>query len=278
MSVSGPRPFPSRDQISVVTAVIVLAYVLARFLVLPARAVTATLFGSALGFELSGPFVMMVFAAGLISAGSELLIRGHPQFAGRPARRTVIHWILPGATALVLGSALNHTPTDQMWWLGLAGSVVALVVVLIAEYLVVDPADPRHDAAALALSALAYLLTLILFILLRHLGARAWVSALIGGGVAAALALRLFALKLAPLWRSAFYAGVVGLICAEVIWALSPLALPAIAAALLALVPFYLCQGLAEHHVLGRLTRRVWIEYGAVGSLLLILALVWGRA
>jgi hypothetical protein len=277
-TVPGPRPFPSRDQISVVTAVIVLAYVLARFLVLPERAVTATLFGSALGFELSGPFVMLVFAAGLISAGSELLIRAHPQFAGRPARRTIIHWILPGATALVLGAALNQTPTDQIWWLGLAGSVVALVVVLIAEYLVVDPADTRHDAAALALVALAYLLALVLFVLLRHLGARAAVSAAIGGGVAAALALRLFALKLAPLWRSAFYAAVVGLICAEAIWALTMLALPAMGTALLALIPFYLCEGLAEHHLLGQLTRRVWIEYGAIGSVLLILALVWGRA
>jgi hypothetical protein len=273
-----PRPFPSRDQLSVVTAVIVLAYVLARFLNLPARLLATTLFGSTLGFELTGPFLMLVFAAALISAGSELLIRAHPQFAGRPARRTVIHWILPGATALVLGAALNHMPANQTWWLGLGGSVVALMVVLIAEYVVVDPVDPRRDAAALALAALAYLLALVLFILLRHLGARAAISATIGGGVAAALALRLFALKFAPLWRSAFYAVVVGLICAEVIWALNYMALPAIGAALLTIIPFYLSEGLAEHHLLGRLTQRVWIEYGVVGSLLLVMALVWGRA
>ena len=197
------RPFPSRDQLSVITAAIVLAYALARLLDLPAREVTATLFGTALGFELSGPFLMLVFSAALISAGAEMVIRAHPHFAGQPARRTLIHWILPGATALVMGAALNQTAGSPLWWVSLGFSVVALVVVLIAEYLVVDPQDPRRERAALTLTTLAYLLALILFILLYRLGARAAISATLGGGVAAALTLRLFALKFAPLWRSA---------------------------------------------------------------------------
>jgi len=258
----------------VITAAIVLAYALARFLELPQRVVATTLFGSALGFELSGPFLMLVFSAALISAGSEMIIRAHPLFAGQPARRTLIHWILPGATALVMGSALNHAASTPLWWLGLAFSVVALVVVLIAEYMVVNPQDPRREAAALALTTLAYLLALILFILLRRLGARAAISATLGGGMAAALTLRLFALKFAPLWRSGLYAAIVGLICAEAIWALNYLAISTIGGALLTMLPFYIGEGVAEHHLLGRLTRRIWIEYGAVGALVLVLALV----
>ena len=272
------RPIPSRDQLSVVTAVIVLAYALARFLNLPARLLATTLFGSALGFELSGAFLMLVFAAALIGAGSEMLIRSHPHFAGRPARRTLIHWILPGATALVLGAALNHAPNDPQWWMGLGFSVVALVAVLIAEYLVVDPADPRRDAAALALTTLAYLLALVLFILLRHLGARAAISATIGGALAAVLALRLFALKFAPLWRAALYAAFVGLICAEAIWAINYWNISANGAALLTLLPFYTSVGLVEQHLLGRLSRRVWIEFGVVGSIVWVMAWVWGKS
>ena len=272
------RPFPSRDQLSVITATIVLAYALGRFLELPQREVATTLFGSALGFELSGPFLMLVFTAALISAGSEMIIRAHPLFAGQPARRTRIHWILPGATALVMGAALNHAASTPLWWLVLGCSVVALVVVLIAEYLVVDPTDPRREAAALALTTLAYLLALILFILLRRLGARAAISATLGGGVAAALTLRLFALKFAPLWRSALYAALVGLVCAETIWALNYWAIPATGAALLTMIPFYVGEGLAEQHLLGRLTQRIWIEFGVIGGLVLALALVWGRS
>lgn len=268
-------PFPSRDRLSVITAAIVVAYALARYLNLPARSLVTTLFGSALGLELTGPFLMQVFTAALISAGSELLIRSHPLFAGQPARRTLIHWILPGATALVLGATLNHL-TDQLWWVALAGSVVALLTVLIAEYLVVDPADARRDAAALALTALAYMLALVLFILLRRLGARAAISATIGGGVAAALALRLFALKFAPLWRASLYAGVVGLVCAEAIWALNYGNVSATGAGLFTLLAFYAAEGLAEQHLLGRLQRRIWIEFAVVGSLGLVIALVWG--
>lgn len=270
------RPFPSRDQLSVITAAIVLAYALARFLELPAREVTTTLFGSALGFELSGPFLMLVFSAALISAGAEMVIRGHPLFAGQPARRTLIHWILPGATALVMGAALNMAAGTPLWWVGLGFSVVALVVVLVAEYIVVDPHDPRRETAALVLTTLAYLLALILFILLHRLGARAAISATLGGGVAAALTLRLFALKFAPLWRSALYAALVGLICAEAIWALNYWDLSGTRAALLTLIPFYLGEGLAGQHLLGRLTRRVWFEFGAVGALVVVLALAGG--
>ena len=271
------RPFPSRDQLSVITAAIVLAYALARFLELPQRLVTTTLFGSALGFELSGPFLMRGCTAALIAAGSEMIIRAHPLFAGQPARRTLIHWILPGATALVMGAALNHAASTTLWWLVLGFTVVALGVVLIAEYIVVDPHDPRREVAALALTTLAYLLALILFFLLRRLGARAAISATVGGGLAAALSLRLFALKFAPLWRSALYAAFVGLICAEAIWALNYWAISPTGGALLTMLPFYLGEGLAEHHLLGRLTRRIWIEFGAIGAVVLALALVWGR-
>lgn len=271
------RPLPSRDQLSVITAVIVLAYALARFLNLPVRPLATMLFGSALGFDLSGAFLMLVFAAALISAGSEMLIRSHPHFAGQPARRTLIHWIVPGATALVLGATLNHAPNDQAWWVELGFSVIALVVVLIAEYLVVDPADPRRDAAALALTTLAYLLALVLFILLRHLGARAAISATIGGTVAAALALRLFALKFAPLWRAALYAAFVGLICSETLWALNYWNISASGSALLTLLPFYVSVGLVGQHLSGHLTRRIWIEFGIVGSAMLVISLIWGR-
>ena len=70
---------------------------------------------------------------------------------------------------------------------------------LIAEFVIVDRTDPAWDLAALALTALAYALALMLFALLRSLGARAVLSASLGSLVAAALALRLFALKAAPL-------------------------------------------------------------------------------
>src|SRR6266852_4824348 len=132
------RHLPHADRLSVLTAVIILAYALTRVLDLPTRAVRTTLFGSALGFDLNGRVLMLVLVAALISAGSDTLMRSHPRLAGKANQSTVIHWILPGASALVLGAVLNRVPDGLLWWLGLALSALVLIAVLIAEYIVVD--------------------------------------------------------------------------------------------------------------------------------------------
>src|SRR5579859_2074764 len=269
------RRLPQSDRLSVLTAVIILAYALTRVLDLPSRAVHTTLFGSALGFDLNGQFLMLVLVAALISAGSDTVVRSHPRLADRPHQTTVIHWILPGASALVLGAALNLLPDGLLWWLGLAVSALVLMAVLIAEYVVVDRADPAWDVAALGLTALAYALALVLFALLRSLSERAVISASIAGLVAGALALRLFMLKDAPVGRAALYAVVVGLVSAESTWALSYWRVTAASVGLLAMVPFYLAAGLSQQHLAGQLSRRIWIEYAVVGGLGLAVALAY---
>jgi hypothetical protein len=273
--VNRVRHLPSRDRLSVLTAVIVLAYALARFLNLPPRLVSAPFFGSDVSVELSGPGLMLLLVAALISTGSDTLIRSHPYFKEYPTKRSVPHWILPGATALVLGSALNHAPSGPGWWLGLGLSALALLAVLVAEYIVVDPEDIAWDAAALVLSALAYVLALILFALLRELNAPATISAMVGGLLAAGVAWRLFALKGAPLGRAALYAGLVGLISAEVIGIINYWRIMSIGAALMSIIAFYFSLGIAQQHLTGRLTRRVWIEYGAVSIIGLVIALIY---
>jgi len=272
--VQRPRHFPSLDRLSVLTAVILLAYALARALDLPTRAVGTTLFGSAVGIELNGPVLMLLLVAALISAGADALIRSHPRLEGWTRYATAIHWILPGATALALGSVLNRTPDGPLWWLGLGLSAVALIAVLVAEYTVVDRADAAWDLAALGLTALTFALALVLFALLHSLSARALISASAAGLFAAALALRLFVLKDAAPGEAALYAAVVGLITAEAVWALNYWRVSASSATLLALVPFYLSAGIAQQQLAGRLNRRLWIEYAVVGALGLAVALL----
>ena len=272
------RHLPHPDRLSVLTAVIVLAYALTRVLALPSRAIHTTLLGSDLGFDLNGQVLMLGLVAALISAGSDTLVRSHPRLAGQPSHSTVLHWILPGASALVLGAVLNRLPDGLLWWLGLAASALVLLLVLIAEYVAVDPDDPAWDVAALGLTALAYGLALVLFALLRSASARAVISATIAGLVAGGLALRLFALKSVPRGRAALYAFIVGVISAEATWALGYWRISASSAGLLAMIPFYLAVGLAQQHLAGQLTRRIWIEYAVIGGLGLTIALIYAFA
>lgn len=269
------RHLPSRDRLSVLTAVIVLAYALTRVLDLPTRALGTTLFGSALGLELNGRVLMLLLVAALISAGSDTLIRSHPALAGQKHPATLLHWIMPGLTALALGNLLNRAPDGPLWWLGLGASALVLLAVLIAEYTLVDRQDPAWDMASLGITAVAYALALVLFVLLHNLSARAVISASIGGLVAAGLALRLFALKAAPLARAGVYAVVVGLIVAEATWAINYWRVSSNSAALMSLIPFYLSVGLGQQHLVGRLGRAIWLEYAVVGGLGLLIALVY---
>jgi hypothetical protein len=222
---------------------------------------------------------MWLIVAALISTGSETLIRSHPYFSRHPAGGHAIrHWVVPGLTALVLGAALNQAPDGPVWWLGLGISVLALLAVLVAEYIVVDPEDAAWDAAALALTGLAYALALSLFTLLYSLSLRAAISASVGGLASAALTWRLLVLKRAPSGPVTLYGALTGLVCAEALWAVSYWRLRPSNAGLLLMIPFYLSVGIAQQHLAGTLSRRVWIEYGAIGLVGLAVAGLFASA
>jgi len=244
----------------VLTAVIVLAYALTRFL-------------SGREGVSASPWLLPGLVAALISTGADALIRSHPKFHGGP---TLVHWIVPGITALGLGTALEQLPDGPLWWLGLAVSAVALIAVLIAEYVVVDETDRNRTTAAWLLGGLIYALALMLFWLAQTAAASEAAAAGITGLAALALAWRLFVLGRTSPGRAAVFAAVVGLISAQAVWLVGYWPVLASGAALLSLLPFYLSVGLLQQHLRGHLTGRVWLEYGLVGLMALALTLAFG--
>ncbi|MCB0202132.1 MAG: hypothetical protein KDI03_18850, partial [Anaerolineae bacterium] len=98
--------------------------------------------------------------------------------------------------------------------------------------------------------------------------------ALILGGVAALLALELLRGTLGKTSEILMYAAVIGLVVAQVAWALLLSALSALSAGLLLLLLFYLLIGVAWQTMLGQLTRRVLLEFSLVGMAGLALVLI----
>jgi hypothetical protein len=276
LQTTSSRHFPDRDRLSVITAVIVLAYALARFAELPSREISAVLFGSRLGIELNGQLLLLLMVAALISTGSESLIRSHPKSVHSYAR-TAAHWILPGWTALGLGLLLELAPNGPLWWLGLAVSAFFLVVVLVAEYTVVDPSDPAYRTASLGLTALIFIVALALFGWARYTGTRAAISSTFTAIMAGLLALRLFLLNGGTFGRSLTYSSVIGLVLGEAMWALNYWQVTPTGAGLLLLVMFYVMQGLLQQHLMGTLNRRTVIEYSVVGAIGLTIAFVLAK-
>jgi hypothetical protein len=65
------------------------------------------------------------------------------------------------------------------------------------------------------------------------------------------------------------------MVVAEAVWALNYWRVAPGSAGLLAMIPFYLAVGLAQQHLSGGLTRRIWLEYIVVGAVGMAIALVY---
>jgi hypothetical protein len=257
---------PDRDRLSVLTAIILLAFALARTIQLPTRPVRAMLFGSSIGFDLNGPFVLLLLVAALISAGADSLMRSHPELRGASLARSMVHWILPGGAALGLGLLLNRLPAGVGWWAGLGLAAVFMTLVLLAEYTVVAPDDAGFYWAALGLTVLAYAVALVFFALLRASGGRAAITATAAAVISGLIALRLLLLAGATVRESLPFAGVLGLCLGQCTWALNYWPAGPLGTGLTLLVIFYTGTGLAQQHLVGALNRRMVVEFGVVAA------------
>ena len=135
---------------------------------------------------------------------------------------------LPALTALVIGIPLSSVPVGLGWWLGLISGAIILVLVLIAEYIAVDPDDIRLPIATAALSAVSFALFLLLAGALRANGVRLLYNTPALVVAAWLVSLRVTNLRLHGEWtiyESAIIAFVIGQITAAFnYWPLTPIA------------------------------------------------------
>src|SRR4030066_660146 len=214
---------PDIDRLSILAAMIVLAYTLERFIDLPAWEISRQLPGLYIELHISATTITSVLVACMTAAGANWLMRDHPASQGKPALQ---HAILPSLTTFVIGIPLSGIPVSLGWWMGLISGAVIMVLVIIAEYISVDLEDSRLPLASAALSAVSFALFLILAGALRAAEARLLfiTPALI---IAAWLvSLRVTNLRLhggRTIYESAIIAFVVGQIAAAFnYWPLSP--------------------------------------------------------
>ena len=253
-----PQRLPDVNRLSLVGGLVTLVFAAGRF------AVDAN--DSAATTAVAG------LAALLAGTGAVTLMRSQPAAGNRPGWLT---GIVPAAAAAVLGLSLVQLPIGIPWWLGLAAAAALWLLVVVAEYVTLDPTEGRRPLAALGLNVLIYILIFVLFTALATGRARAAVSATLCGVLASLLAWRLFALDpRSDIGRAGLYAVVVGLVAAEVMWAVSYWRVRPVTAAAIGLALFYLTAGLLGAQLQARLRRRLWIEYAVVGVLAVVVAVL----
>jgi len=219
------RNLPNIDHLSGVAAMIVLAYTLERFIDLPAWQISQQFPGLYIELNINVNLITSLLVAGMTAAGANWLIREHPAAQGK---HTLVHAILPALTSLVIGIPLAGIPVGLGWWLGLIGGAFVLVLVLLAEYIAVDPQDVQLPLANAALSAVSFALFLVLAGALHAAGIRLLYNTPILVFAAWLVSLRVTNLRLHGEWtiyESAIIALVIGQITAAFnYWPMTPIA------------------------------------------------------
>lgn len=174
-------------------------------------------------------------------------------------------WLLP---ILALTASALFLRQIERSFLVLPGLLVAgllLIAVLLGEARAHGPFAPSAFVAKLLLSLASYVIAFSFFVALRRLLPEPPLMALATGVVSGALALQFLRDEGTPLRRRGIYAGVVGLVLGEIAWGLRYWPLESVEAGLVLLLLYYLVAGIAQSHVMQKLTRTVAAEFAAVG-------------
>jgi hypothetical protein len=232
---------------------------------LPSRAIELTLFGSPLTLVLSQRWLMALLLGGLATTETQSIVNDHPSMPRQSSGYAPTFWILPGMLTILATLWLPLLAPDLgRWAIGMVATGLLLWFVVLAEYRIVAPDDPRYEIAWLWLNLIAYGVAFGFFVMIYQTRARSALSAteiMLVSGLLAASLLRAGPTRAGLTW---LFAGVVGLVLSQCMWAINFWRVSPLTAGLWLLLIFYLFTGLAQQHLLGRLTRRALLEFGVV--------------
>lgn len=263
---------PNMDRLSVLAAMILLAYALLPFIQIPERNLEFQVLGVFFVFKVEFSTLIAILTAGLAAAGMNWLLHDHPFFEeqDRSVHNLFQHWLLPGLTAWVIGVPLNSLEAGLEWWAVFAFGGLLLVLVLVSEYIAVDSFDTRHGLASVALTAVSYALTLVLTIAMVAAGSRLYILLPALGTAIFLVTLRSLYLRLGR-WCYGWAIGIT-LVVGQVAAALHYLPLSPLRFGLFILGLAYALASLAGSIEEDRPARSLWVEPA------IMLAVLWGLA
>jgi hypothetical protein len=289
MQTAAPaRNLPNTERLSVLTATILLAYALTRFVTLPGWVLTARPFGILLSLHINVQTIIPLLVAGLMAAGTSWLLSDHPILQTpvgselHPQDRRRLpgpvqrdpgpeHWLLPAVVAWVISIPLAQLPAGPPWVLGLAIGGGLLVLVLTAEYIAIDADDLRQPFAEAILTAVSFAAYLLLAIALRAAETRLYLLLPALAFTASVVSLRTWHLRLGGEWfwiEASLVLVIVGQVAAALhYWPLSP-----VSYGLAVLGPAYAMTNLVTNMAQGATFRQ------ALAWPLAMLVIIWGAA
>lgn len=259
-------PHPDRDRLSILIALVLLAYSLIRIVSLPTAVLQYSLLGLLFRFEIDTGTVMIALATLLSVSGADWVIRTHPEVGD--SQGSLEHWILPALAAMGIGVIVIRLPAGLLLATGLLSAAILFGVIIRWEFISADLNDPRLPGARLGLRIVSFLLLTGTLFAIFATGARAIVAIpsvfLASLGVSWRV-LRL-QLKRRPLWQ---FALLNGWLVAQLSWGLHYWPAPPIQEAIVLTVAAYMGNELLEGHLRGAFALRRGVEIIAIGLITL---------
>lgn len=217
----------------------------------------------------------------ITSTGADLLARSHPNMQTRHFPTINLgfrtfeiapgFWILPSFT--VIGSfaffrLFQRDLPGIAFELSLVAAGGLLIIVLISQHYALARVTETRQRAHLVLQAVTFLIAFASFSAIYYARFRTlYAATLIGTGGSL---LTYEVLQWTPRPGQVSLALIVGFILAEMTWALNYWAMSFLLAGALLLVVFYITVSLLRHQAAGTFKKHLFIEYGLLGSGLLV--------
>lgn len=264
------------DRVSVIVGTILVGTVLLLVLELPSRAFQFTPLGTPLTFYITGTFIVSLLLVGLSCAGTEAVMRTHPQVRRHIVRYTFPTWVLPGLTTLALALFLPSSPSLLYWLIGLVVGGAALAWLILMHYRLLDHQAQTWASVQIGHGLIAYLLALIFFTSIYRTRLRSMITATAVTFVASLIALSILGDEKQPLRKLGLYAGIIGLVLGETTWALNYWRANVLTVGVLLMLLFYVLVGVAREQMRGTLSRRIVSEFLVVAALGMGVILLFG--
>ena len=189
-----PKPFfPNRERLSIVIAMILLAYALTQLISAPSRIIPISIGGIYLPINLDFSNVVALAVALITASGTDWILRDHP---GLQAKSTLPNLLLPSTTSWVLYISLNNLGDSPLRWLIFFAGGLFLIAVILSEWTVLSEDSLQKPLAEILLTALAYALFLALLISVITAKQRLFISLPTIGLASIALSIRVIQLQI----------------------------------------------------------------------------------
>jgi hypothetical protein len=227
--------------------------------------------------EISLSWVIIGTLVALAAIATEWICRIHPhphawivRSVGPLRNVTPALWVLPGLNIIAAYAFLklfNPVLGSTVFLVTLVVSSGTLVVILVAQYFNFHRQAEIHMPAQIVLHVIGYIIAFSIFSAIYYTRYRTLYSATMVALVAGALIYALLNLQRRPV--SVGIALIAGFGIAELMWALNYWQTTFLLAGVVLLAVLYVVIGILGHACIGQLNRRLILEYGLVGSVLI---------